>query len=140
MATTEPALQTTALRERLGRRVREVWIAWAQQQPSPKPSWLVPWDDLGEADKEVDCCIGSAIWADCIAEHVGSIASAELARLTTDSVQEEPTLKEAAVEAEIKRLGRFEAAYKRLGDEGRDIFEFLLRQIDAETVKENFDV
>ncbi len=104
MATTEPALQTTALRERLGRRVREVWIAWAQQQPSPKPSWLVPWDDLGEADKEVDCCIGSAIWADCIAEHVGSIASAELARLTTDSVQEEPTLKEASVEAEIKRL------------------------------------
>ncbi len=78
MATT----QTADLRERLGRRVREVRIAWAQRQPSPKPSWLVPWDDLGENDKEVDRCIGSVIWADCIAVHAGSIASAELTQLT----------------------------------------------------------
>jgi hypothetical protein len=69
-------------RERLGRRVREVWIAWAKRQPNPKPSWLVPYDELSEADKEADRCIGSAIWGDCIAEHAGLIAAGNMATLT----------------------------------------------------------
>lgn len=51
-------------RESLGRRVREVWIAWAERQDNPKPSWLVPWDELDEATKEVDRCLGSALWGD----------------------------------------------------------------------------
>lgn len=46
----------------IGRRVREVWIEWAKQQPSPKPSWLVPYDDLSEADKDADRRIGEALW------------------------------------------------------------------------------
>lgn len=41
-------------REALGRLVRDVWIAWAKKQPSPKPSWLVPWEGLAEPDREVD--------------------------------------------------------------------------------------
>jgi hypothetical protein len=52
------------IRDDLGRRVRQVWIAWAECQPNPKPSWLVPFDDLSEADKEADRCIGSALWGD----------------------------------------------------------------------------
>ena len=62
------------LRERLGRRVREVWIAWAIHQPSPKPSWLLPYDELPEPDKEADRCIGSVIYGDCIAEHSDAIS------------------------------------------------------------------
>ena len=48
-------------REALGRRVREVWIAWACRQPAPKPSWLVPWEELPEPDREVDRQIGEII-------------------------------------------------------------------------------
>lgn len=48
-------------REFLGRVVREAWIAWAQGQPNPKPTWLVPYDKLAEADKEADRQIGEAV-------------------------------------------------------------------------------
>lgn len=57
------------LRERLGKRVREIWILWAKEQPNPKPSWIIPWEELSEPDKEVDRRIGAAIWGDCVAEH-----------------------------------------------------------------------
>ena len=48
-------------REALGRLVREVWIAWAREQPAPKASWLVPWEDLSEPDREVDRRIGETL-------------------------------------------------------------------------------
>lgn len=54
-------------REALGRVVREVWIAWAKEQPAPKPSWLVPWEDLSESDREVDRRIGEAIYLIAVA-------------------------------------------------------------------------
>jgi hypothetical protein len=50
-------------REALGRLVREVWIEWAREQPNPKPSWLVPWDELSERDREVDRRIGERLAA-----------------------------------------------------------------------------
>lgn len=49
-------------RERWGRRVREEWIAWALEQPNPKPSWLVEWDGMAETDKEADRRIGEALY------------------------------------------------------------------------------
>ena len=48
-------------RETLGRMVREAWVRWAQTQPAPKPSWLAPYDELTEADKEADRQIGESI-------------------------------------------------------------------------------
>ena len=48
-------------REALGRRVREVWVEWAREQPDPKPSHLVGWDDLDEGNREVDMRIGEAL-------------------------------------------------------------------------------
>src|SRR5690606_35656299 len=54
---------TTQDRDALGRVVREAWIAWAREQPSPKPSWLVPYDELSEADREADRRIGDAVAA-----------------------------------------------------------------------------
>jgi hypothetical protein len=49
-------------REILGQEVRAEWITWAREQPSPKPSWLVPWDELSEPDKEVDRRIGERLF------------------------------------------------------------------------------
>ncbi len=48
-------------RDQLGRFVREAWVRWAKTQPSPKSSWLVPYDDLSEPDKEADRQIGETI-------------------------------------------------------------------------------
>lgn len=63
-------------RDDLGRRVRAVWIAWATHQPEPKPSWLVPYEDLDEADKEADRRIGSALWGDGFAAGLKFMATA----------------------------------------------------------------
>lgn len=49
-------------REELGKAVREEWIAWAKEQPNPKPSWLVQWEGLSEQDKEVDRRIGARLF------------------------------------------------------------------------------
>lgn len=49
-------------RETLGRIAREAWVKWARCQPNPKPSWLVPWEELAESDKEADRQIGEAIF------------------------------------------------------------------------------
>jgi hypothetical protein len=48
-------------RDVLGRMVREAWVRWAETQPNPKLSWLVPYEDLYEADKEADRQIGESI-------------------------------------------------------------------------------
>jgi hypothetical protein len=49
-------------RDDRGALVRAVWIAWAEEQPNPKPSWLVPYHMLSEPDKEVDRRIGDALF------------------------------------------------------------------------------
>jgi hypothetical protein len=41
--------------------VRDAWISWAIQQPNPKPSWLVHYAELSEADKEADRMIGERV-------------------------------------------------------------------------------
>lgn len=48
-------------RDQLGELVRLAWIEWAIEQPDPKSSWLVPYQDLPEADKEVDRRIGEFV-------------------------------------------------------------------------------
>jgi hypothetical protein len=48
-------------RDHLGREVRTAWVRWAELQPNPKPSWLVPYDELSEPDKEADRLIGEYI-------------------------------------------------------------------------------
>lgn len=49
-------------RDEYGKLVREAWVQWAEQQPNPKASWLVAWEELSEADKEADRCIGEALF------------------------------------------------------------------------------
>ena len=53
-----------------GRLVRETWVAWAREQPDPKPSWLVPWELLDEQSREADRCIGEDAAAEGQAELV----------------------------------------------------------------------
>ncbi len=48
-------------RDVLGKVVREAWIEWAKQQSNPKPSWLVPYEELDESDKEADRMIGERL-------------------------------------------------------------------------------
>lgn len=48
-------------RDELGRMVREAWLRWAETQTNSKPSWLVPYEDLDDQDKEADQQIGETI-------------------------------------------------------------------------------
>jgi hypothetical protein len=48
--------------ETLGRIVRDIWRAWAQEQSDPKLSWLLPWDQLTEPEREVDRRIGCELF------------------------------------------------------------------------------
>lgn len=50
-----------AWRDSLGALVREAWVRWAETQPDPKSSWLVPYAQLGESDKEADRQIGEHV-------------------------------------------------------------------------------
>lgn len=75
------------LRERLGRRVREVWIKWAERQPNPKPSWLVPYDELPPEDQDADECIGMAIWADCVDSLQSELGELETLRAERDAAE-----------------------------------------------------
>jgi hypothetical protein len=49
-------------RELVGRLVRQVWIEWASEQDDPKPSWLLPWEDLDDGQREVDMRIGEKLY------------------------------------------------------------------------------
>lgn len=69
------AQEDERMREALGRIVREVWIKWAQEQPNPKPSWLVPYDQLSEPDKDVDNRIGERLFREGIRSLVATYRS-----------------------------------------------------------------
>src|SRR5258708_14501631 len=53
-----------SLREALGHLVRDIWVSFAQDRMAKgeaiKPSHLLEWEALSEADKEVDRAIGEA--------------------------------------------------------------------------------
>lgn len=80
-------------RDQLGRFVREAWVEWARTQPDPKPSWLVPYDDLAEPDKEADRRIG---------EHVARLT---MIGLDCFGAFDEPEVKPAAPDAATQRPG-----------------------------------
>lgn len=57
----EGGIPALADRDFWGSLVRELWVAWAREQTDPKPSWLVPWGELCEADREADRRIGTGV-------------------------------------------------------------------------------
>lgn len=52
-------------REKLGKLVREVWVAYCRDNGDTQPSHIAEWEQLSEYDKEVDRQIGEAV-----AQHV----------------------------------------------------------------------
>jgi hypothetical protein len=60
-------------RDDLGRIVRKAWVRWARMQPDPKPSWLVPYDELSEADKEADRQIGEAVASETLRRFLADV-------------------------------------------------------------------
>ena len=53
-----------AERERLGRLVREVWVAYCRTIGDEKPAHLAPWEALSEQDREVDRLIGERLYGE----------------------------------------------------------------------------
>lgn len=94
-------------REALGRIVREVWVACAREHPNPKPSWLVPWEELGEWDQETDRRIGASL-----ATHGAAIAAVRMHELHIREI-EAAGEKLAAGDALIRQI--LEAACRRDG-------------------------
>lgn len=69
----------------LGRLVRDTWVEWAQQQPNPKPSWLLPWSELDEGQKEVDRRIGRAV-----TDRAVLVGSGEMSKRLPCAIDEHP--------------------------------------------------
>jgi hypothetical protein len=70
-------LSTGIGRDDLGRTVRDAWVRWAEIQPHPNLSWLIPYDHLDESHKEADRQIGEAVLARVGAERVPRPTRAE---------------------------------------------------------------
>ena len=87
-ARAEYGVSVPLTRDDLGRLVREAWVRWALTQDQPKPSWLVPYDQLAEADKEADRQIGEALRdhlrLSALDATVLSSQAAEIERLTKE--------------------------------------------------------
>lgn len=62
-------------RESRGRLVREIWVAWAREQPDPKPSWLLGWDEIDAGQREVDMRIGESVAGVAVGEEWARIVS-----------------------------------------------------------------
>lgn len=77
------------LRDHLGMLVRDTWITWARLQPDPKPSWLLPWEELTEPDREVDRLIGVRLYLAGLGQWAGQAADFDgiLKGPTTDGPQ-----------------------------------------------------
>lgn len=103
-------------REALGRLVREEWIAWASEQPDPKPSWLVPWQGLADPDREVDRRIGERLHTE------GATAEAEraYARILERHGDLDPDAEGYSVEELVDRL--MNAAREAGRAEGRQAY------------------
>ena len=50
-------------REEIAETIRNAWVLWAKTQEHPKPSWLVPWDELDEPSRSADIAIADALLA-----------------------------------------------------------------------------
>jgi hypothetical protein len=86
-------------RDALGRAVRAAWVKWAQTQPDPKPSWLVPWDELSEADREADRVIAEELLDDLSVRRIYLILKRERGDLSPAEGVELAALQEGYFEA-----------------------------------------
>lgn len=78
-------------RDDIGKVVRDAWIKWAKTQENPKESWLVPYSELPEDDKEADRCIGDAL-AHYFFDRIGEDCSDTIQACIYDAVMPEDTM------------------------------------------------
>jgi len=57
----------TDLTEELGKLVRSTWVNWAKSLPLAKQSWLTPWEELDDQQKEIDRLLGKTVWEAALA-------------------------------------------------------------------------
>jgi hypothetical protein len=114
-------------RDALGRVVRDAWIRWAKTRPDPKPSWLVPYDELSEPDKEADRQIAEAVLGDMNARRIWLAEKKSRDGLTEAEAAEFNALQEGVFAAiEVKHPGppsdmeRIEALERRLSAGGTE--------------------
>lgn len=66
--------------------IRDAWVAWAEGQTDPKPSWLVPWEKCDKQTKDADRAIARHLLALYAAPLVGeaerAVVEAALRTLT----------------------------------------------------------
>lgn len=84
-------------RDELGRVVRQAWVAWAREQFNPKESWLAPWEELPEVDREADRRIGEAVRAAVLASEGATILALASATNQVARVPRLATERRAAV-------------------------------------------
>lgn len=117
------------LRDVLGEHVREVWIAWAKEQKDPKPSWLVPWSDLPEPDREVDRRIGEVLFGEGEIQGV-----AKMACRMADAI--EIARREGAAEMREKAAFYVESKSERSSSVAVSVFDVLaahIRKLEPQT-------
>lgn len=121
-AAPQPAPEPVACdREFLGRIVRMEWVAWAKEQPSPKSSWLLPWEELTESEREVDRRIGERLWR--------MFAGALYAAPQPAQADEALTCSDAREE----RVGCYRAVRaENRADEARELLREILQRVRAE--------
>lgn len=138
-------------RDTLGRLVREAWVRWAQTQPNPKASWLAPYDDLDETDKEADRQIGEAIarWTlihDAARFALDAPAPTEPHKSVLDGndapAPVDPVAEAARIDAKdlyylraiLRRLREFDAAIEEAIGDGADNISLLGNQAMADEI------
>lgn len=107
-------------RETLGRAVRDAWVRWARAQPEPKPSWLelVPFEQMGEVDKEAERQIGESVARMVL---VGDAARASLVRWPLGS----------SPETDVGNKETSMTAHEQLGDAEHVIGNVAIKQAIA---------
>jgi NTP pyrophosphatase (non-canonical NTP hydrolase) len=100
-------------RELLGRLVRQVWVQWAQEQPDPRPSWLLPWEDLDDGQKEADMRIGEALFS---AGRLPDLTHAVVTWATQDTMRRDA----AQLDGQLNLTDGHELARFQITRHGRD--------------------
>lgn len=100
----------------MGRRVREVWVRWAEKQPNPKPSWLLNYDAITPAEQDADDCIGMAIWAECFDKFQSEIAELELTKQRLAAAEEAKLDAQDDARAQFGRYMDCDKVYRALQD------------------------
>lgn len=111
--------------ERLGRLVRDVWVAWACERENPKNSWLVPWDELDDSQREVDIRIGEAVAIAVRAQSRLDVLEKAIDRTSAELVRSVLAPEQARAEAAEAKLAAIKAHAPSITDALRHALSYV---------------